>query len=255
MKDTSNLKILGIVGVRSGSKGVHHKNIKPLAGKPLVGWILDAARESKYINRLVVSTDIEEYAIVARQFGAEVPYLRPKELASDGSPEFEYVKHMIEWLYKNDGYKPDMVVRLLATAPLQSVVDIDACIEELLKDPNAQSAVVIAEARQIPHKALKLINDGSGGKHLVSYFTESGRDVTPIARQNYEKVYFRANVIAFRPEVISSTSSLTGDRVRYHIIPQERAIDIDSPIDFFIAEKLIEKFKEGAGPVDPTHPV
>ena len=94
-----------------------------------------------------------------------------------------------------------------------------------------------------------------GGKYLVSYFTESGRDVTPIARQNYEKAYFRANVIAFRPEVISSTSSLTGDRVRYHIIPQERAIDIDSPIDFFIAEKLIEKFKEGAGLVDPTHPV
>ncbi|MBZ0160165.1 MAG: acylneuraminate cytidylyltransferase family protein [bacterium] len=238
-----DLKILGIIGARSGSKGVPHKNIRLLMEKPLIAWIIETAKASRYVNRVIVSTDSEEYAAIARRYGADVPYLRPKELAADHSPEWEYVKHMVEWLMEYEQYKPDIVVRMMTTVPLQMPEDIDSCIEELLKDPLAQSAVVIAEARQHPLKALKLINDGKGGQHLVTYFTESGREVTPIARQHYEKAYFRSNVIACRTNVIYETASLTGDFVRYHIIPQERAIDIDSPIDFFIVEKLMEKFR------------
>jgi CMP-N,N'-diacetyllegionaminic acid synthase len=238
-----HLKIMGIIGARSGSKGVPHKNIRLLMRKPLIAWIIETARASRYINRIVVSTDSDEYAEIARHYGAEVPYLRPKELAADHSPECEYVRDMVEWLEKHEQYKPDIVVRMMATVPLQVPEDVDLCIEELLRDPLAQSAVVIAEARQHPQKALKLVDDGMGGKRLVTYFTESGREVTPIARQHYEKAYFRANVIACRTQVIHETGSLTGDLVRYHIIPQERAIDIDSPIDFFIIEKLMEKFR------------
>lgn len=241
--EKGNKKILGIIGIRSGSKGVPNKNIRLLAGKPLVGWILETAKKSKYINRLVVSTDSKEYADVARKFGAEIPCLRSEELAADKSSELEYVKQMLEWLDKNEGYKPDIVIRMMATVPLQSAEDLDSCIEKLLNDPEAQSSVVIAEARQVPEKALKLVDDGKGGKKLVTYFMESGREVTPIARQGYEKAYFRANVIAFRPEIIGLTNSLTGDLVRYHIIPQERAMDIDNEIDFFVVEKLMEKFK------------
>lgn len=239
----TELKILGIVGIRSGSKGVPHKNIRPLAGKPLVGWILDAARQSKYMNRVVVSTDSPDYAAVATSFGADVPYLRPVELAADDSPEFEYVKHMVEWLDKNEGYLPDIVVRMMATVPLQSTDDIDAVIGKLVEDPKADSAVVIAEARQHPVKALKVVDDGEGGKKLVTYLTDSGREVTPLARQNYEKVYFRANIIACRRRVIFDTNSLTGDLVRFHIIPQERAVDIDNPMDFYVTEQLMKKYK------------
>jgi len=235
------MKIMGIVGIRSGSKGVPDKNIRPLAGKPLVGWILDAARKSRYINRVVVSTDSEHYAVVARQFGADVPCLRPLELATDSSPEYEYVKHMMEWLRNHEGYEPDVVVRMMATVPFQTPEDLDAVVEELIKDPAAHSAVVIAEARQHPKKALKLVDDGEGGKKLVTYLTESGREVTPVGRQRYEKAYFRANVIACRTPTIYNTGSLTGDLVRYHIIPQERAIDIDSPTDFFVIEQLMMK--------------
>lgn len=241
--DTKSLRILGIIGARSGSKGVPNKNIQPLAGKPLMAWIIETAKRSRYINRVIVSTDSEEYATIARQYGAEVPYLRPKELATDTSPEFEYVEHAVEWLEKNEGYEPDIVVRLLPTVPLQMPEDVDSCIEELLKDPEAQSAVVIAEARQHPHKALKLVDNGKAGHYLVTYITGSGRDVTPIARQSYEKAYFRANVIVSRTEVIKEYHSLTGDRVRYHIIPQERAVDIDSSIDFFIVEQLMKQLK------------
>lgn len=237
------LKVLGVVGIRSGSKGVPDKNIRMLGKKPLVGWILGEAKKSKYINRLIVSTDSEKYAKVAVKYGAEVPFLRPKELAKDDSPEFEYVRDLLRKLEKNEGYRPDIVVRMMATVPLQKAADLDAVIEKLTKDKSAQSAVVIAEARQQPLKALKLIPDGRGGKKLVSYFGESGRKVTPIARQGYEKAYFRANVIAFRSEVVDATHSLTGDLVRYHIIPQERAVDIDSETDFFVTEQLMRKFK------------
>jgi len=239
----TELKIMGIVGIRSGSKGVPDKNIRPLAGKPLVGWILEAARQSKYMNRVVVSTDSPDYAAVATSFGADVPYLRPVELAADDSPEFEYVKHMVEWLDKNEGYLPDIVVRMMATVPLQSTEDIDAVIGKLVEDPKADSAVVIAEARQHPVKALKVVDDDEGGKKLVTYLTDSGREVTPLARQNYEKVYFRANIIACRRRTIFDTNSLTGDLVRFHIIPQERAVDIDNPIDFFVTEQLMNKSK------------
>ncbi len=237
----ADLKVMGIIGIRSGSKGVPHKNIRPLAGKPLVGWILDAARQSKHMNRVVVSTDSPDYAAVAASFGADVPYLRPVELAADESPEFEYVKHMLEWLDKNEGYRPDIVVRMMATVPLQSTEDIDAVIGKLVEDPKADSAVVIAEARQHPIKALRVVDDGEGGERLVTYFTGSGREVTPLARQNYEKAYFRANIIACRRRVIFDTNSLTGDLVRFHIIPQERAVDIDNPMDFYATEQLMKK--------------
>lgn len=237
-------RILGIVGARSGSKGVPNKNISLLAGKPLMAWIIEAARVSKHINRLIVSTDSEEYAVIARRYGAEVPFLRPEQFAVDNSPELEYVKHALDWLKTNESYIPDIIVRMMPTVPLQTAEDIDLCIEELFKDEHAHSAVVIAEARQHPSKALKLIDDGKGGKLLVTYNTESGREVTPIARQNYEKAYFRANVIACRLNTIYETNSLTGDVVRYHIIPQERAVDIDSLADFFMVEQLIKKYKK-----------
>lgn len=239
--DTAQLQVMGIVGIRSGSKGLPNKNIRPLGGKPLVGWILDAARRSKYINRLVVSTDSAEYAEIARRFGADVPYLRPSELAGDQSPEYEYVRHMVEWLERHEGYRPDIVVRMMATVPFQSPEDLDAVVSLVVADPKADSAVVIAEARQHPIKALKIVDDGAGGRKLVSYFGNSGREVTPIARQSYEKAYYRANVIACRTRVIFDTGSLTGDLVRFHIIPQDRAVDIDNLTDFYVIEQLLNK--------------
>lgn len=237
----NKLEVLGIVGIRSGSKGVKNKNIRPLSGKPLAGWVISAALQSNSVNRLVVSTDSEEYAAVAKSLGAEVPYLRPVLLAQDNSPEIEYVRHMLEWLEQHEGYRPDIVVRMMATVPLQTAEDIDAVVRILAADPLADSAVVIAEARQHPLKALKIVDDGLGGTKLVTYFTESGREVTPIARQNYQPAYFRANVIACRTQVVFDTASLTGDLVRYHIIPQERAVDIDNLVDFYIAEHLMAR--------------
>lgn len=234
-------EVLGIVGMRSGSKGVPDKNLRPLAGRPLVGWILNASRQAKLLTRVIVSTDSAEYASVARSFGAETPCLRPADLSGDTAPDYDYVRHMLDWLDEHEGYRPNIVVKLTATVPLQSADDIDAVISIVTADPSADSAVVIAEARQHPLKALKIVDDGEGGRKLVTYFTNSGREVTPIARQHYEKAYFRANVIACRRRVIFDTGSLTGDLVRFHVIPQERAVDIDSLTDFYVVEQLMKK--------------
>jgi len=144
---------------------------------------------------------------------------------------------------KNEDYHPDIVVRMMATVPLQSTEDIDSAIDILVKDSKASSAVVIAEARQHPLKALKIVEDGCGGTKLVTYHSGSGREVTPVGRQSYEKAYFRANIIACRRQVIFDTDSLTGDFVRYHIIPQERAVDIDNLIDFYMTEHLMKTLK------------
>ena len=95
------MKILGIIGIRSGSKGVKDKNIKPLLGKPLVGWVIDAARKSKYLNRIIVSTDSEKYVDVVKSLGAEAPYLRPSNLATDDSPEIEYIIDILNLILHN----------------------------------------------------------------------------------------------------------------------------------------------------------
>ena len=243
-KESKN--ILGIIGIRSGSVGVPNKNIRKIMGKPLVGWIIEKAKKSKYINKIVVSTDTHEYAKIAKSYGAEVPCLRPKEISKNNSPEVDFVKHMLEYLQENEQYSPDIVVRMMATIPLQSTNDIDSVIELLIKDRFADSAVVISEARQHPQKALKIIEDDKGFKKLVTYFSESAREVTPIARQSYEKAYFRGNIIACRCPIIFQTNSLTGDIVKYHIIPQERAIDIDNEIDFLICETLMKNNKNNS---------
>jgi CMP-N,N'-diacetyllegionaminic acid synthase len=241
-----NPKVLGIVGIRSGSKGIPNKNIRTLKNKPLVGWILEAAQKSKFINKLVVSTDSEDYAKIVRIFGAETPYIRPEKFSTDHSPEFDFIKHMLEWLDKNENYKPDIIVRLVATVPLQKSSDIDSVVNILLNDQKADSAVVISEARQHPMKSLKIVKDSEGKEKLVTYFSNSSREVTPIARQSYEKAYFRSNVIAFKRNTLFNTNSLTGDIVRFHKIQQERALDIDSEMDFILAEFLFNNLNSSS---------
>ena len=237
----NKLKVIGIIGARSGSKSVPHKNIRPLFGKPLMAWIIEAAKRSKYLDRVIVSTDSEDYARIAREFGAETLFLRPAEISGDKALDVEYVRHAIDWLRDNERYNADIAVRLMPTVPMQETGDIDGCVEALISDPEADASVVIAEARQHPFKALKIIPDGHGGNYLVSFATGKGADVNPTARQGYDKAYFRANIVATRTEVIRKYNSLAGEKVRCHIIPSERAVDIDSSIDFFLVEKLMEK--------------
>src|SRR3989338_4410770 len=110
----SSPKILGVVGARSGSKSIPHKNIKPLLGKPLMGWIIEAAKKSRLITRLVLSTDSEDYAKIGREYGAETPFLRPPEFSHDTASDIDYLTHAVGWLGANENWKPDIILRLPA---------------------------------------------------------------------------------------------------------------------------------------------
>lgn len=236
MVQSSKNEILAVIGARSGSKSIPHKNIRPLCGKFLLGWIIEAAKNSCLINRVIVSTDSKEYIKIANGCGAEAPFLRPTEISGDTSSDLEYIVHALGWLGDQEGYFPDVVVRLIPTVPLQRPEDIDACVRRLLEDSNLDSVVGVAEARQHPGKALKINNLG----HLVPYLADFTLNTYPHARQVYEKAYFRGNIIATRAEVLRG-GSLYGERSGYHVIPSLYAMDIDSEMDFLFIETLLEK--------------
>ena len=235
----SKKKILAIIGARAGSS-LKDKNIKILGKKPLINWIITAAKKSKLINKIVVSTDSKKYLKICKKIGAEVPYLRPKALASKHSHEIEFIKHMLKFLKKNEGYIPDIVIRLLATVPFQKSQDIDKTINLILKK-KYDSAVIISEAKQHPYKALKIL--GNKNKYLVSYRTNKGIDVGRNSNRQINKkkmnIYFRSNAIACKTEVIKKFNSLCSNKTGFLIIPYQ--VDIDDENDFNYAKYLLKK--------------
>lgn len=232
--------ILGVIGLRSGSKGIKDKNIKTFDGHPLFVKILNTAHNSKYLTRTIVSTDSNKYAKLVKKFGGEVPYIRPKYLSKDSSHELDFIKHLLKYLKKKENYIPDIVVRMLATAPFQKTKDIDIIIKHLLSDKNLDSSVVIAEAVQHPMKAIK-IKKQKQGLRIVSFVNGKGDQMGKKQNRNlYPKAFFRANVVATRTNTILKKNSLTGENNKYYIIPQNRSIDIDSELDFNFARFLLK---------------
>jgi CMP-N,N'-diacetyllegionaminic acid synthase len=238
------VEVLALVGLRSGSQGLPDKNVLPLAGHPLAAWIIAAARRSSRVNRIVVSTDSADYAALARRYGAETPVLRPAELAGHDAPDSLFVAHMLDHLERSEGYRPDVVLRLVATAPLQTADDLDAVVDTLIADPAADSAMVVAEARQHPMKAMRREIDPEGRVRLVPYLGTalgSSDRVEPAARQAYAPAYLRANVVATRPDTLRRTGTLAGDSVACVVIDQARAVDIDTAADLQLAEVLLTR--------------
>jgi CMP-N,N'-diacetyllegionaminic acid synthase len=234
-------EVLAIIGVRSGSRGLPGKNVRPLAGHPLLAWIVAAALGSGRVTRVVVTTDTDELARVARDYGAETPFLRPVDLAADDSSDLEYVRHALEWLEQHEGYVPDVVVRLLATVPTQLPGDIDAAVDLLLADEAVSSTVVVAEARQHPAKTMRLV-DVDGWRVPVPYLPD-GPGAEPTARQSYPPAFVRANLIATRPSVVHATGTLTGTAPVAHVIDRDRIVDIDTELDLELAAIVLAQHR------------
>ncbi len=234
-----SMKILALSGARSGSSGLPHKNILDLCGKPLLAWPLEISKRSKYIHRHILSTDSEKYAEIAKKHGFEVPFIQPKETAMDTSTVFEFISHALDWLERNENYVPDIVVYLCPTTPLVRYEDVDKAIEILMEDPEAHSVVLVSHAKGHPRKTVKL---APSGVHVVSYITERGRDVSPSNRQSHEKAFNRESLpVISRTKTIREIGSQAGDLVRYHLISEETAHDIDNALDFFLAQELIKR--------------
>ena len=234
------MKILAIMGIREGSKGCPNKNIYPLLNKPLFTWAMSAAKKSRYINKLVISTDSPSYRQEAQSRGIDAPFVRPKELADDNSPEILYMRHALHYLEDEENYKPDLVVRLLATVPMQMHEEIDLCIECLLNNNEYDSAVVVSESRQHPMKGLRIRVD-NGRRLLLPYHSDDAREITPIDRGQYAKSFHRSNVIAFRTSTLENTNSLTGFTCYPVPIEPCRGVDIDTVDDLEYVEYLMKK--------------
>ena len=229
------LYIIGFIFARGGSKGIPNKNIRPLAGKPLLAYAVETARQSQYIDRVVVSTDDESIAEIAQKFGAEVPFIRPKKLSQDDSPEILAWKHAIKFVMKeNRDVEVDAFVSIPPTAPLRIVEDVDNCIHCFLEN---EVDVVITVKKTSRHPSFNMVfldKDKSPRLALPSdkYMTH---------RQSIDPVY-DVTTVAYvaRPEfVLNAVSSVYEGNLKAVLIPEERAVDIDSELDFQFAEYLM----------------
>ena len=236
----AELKVLGVVGARSGSKSIPHKNIRPLLGKPLLAWIIEAAKASKYVSRVVLSTDSQEYAAIGAKYGAEAPFMRPDEFSNDTASDIEYLTHAVKWVEENDGWSPDIVLRLPPTTPLCTTASIDSCIEHLINDPEVTSARTITTAGKHPYKLWKIVGDEL---HPFVPKEWSGlAEPSATARQFYNvNAYSHVDVIAVRRDTLMKEGLLTGKKTKFIMLNKEDAVDIDTEHDFLLAEFLLKK--------------
>ncbi|MFH1073028.1 MAG: acylneuraminate cytidylyltransferase family protein [Nanoarchaeota archaeon] len=229
--------ILGVIPARGGSKGIKKKNIRLLAGKPLICYSIEQAQKSAYIDTLIVSTDDQEIASVARKHKAEVPFLRPQELAQDNTPMYPVLQHAVKEMEKRLKRKIDIIVLLDPTAPLRSAEDIDQCIAKLV-DEHADTVITVVEADRSPYFNMVEF-DKNGVMHVVK------KPKKPIyRRQDAPKVYtITSGVYAIRREILMEQNTVFGKKTKAIIIPEERAGHIDSEIEFQFLDFIMRKRK------------
>jgi CMP-N-acetylneuraminic acid synthetase len=227
------MAIVAFIFARGGSKGLPGKNIRPFAGKPLIAWAIEQAQAVSTICRVLVSTDCEEIASVALAHGAEVPFLRPVELARDNSPEWLAWRHALEHLQHTGGNLPEAMVSVPSTAPLRLPIDIENCLNEFSRG-NADVVITVTEAHRNPYfNMVRAKPDGS-----VELLMPSSQGI--IRRQDAPAVYDMATVAyVVKSSFVLSCQSMFSGRVSAVKVPIERAIDIDTVLDFEIAEYLM----------------
>jgi len=225
---------LGTICARGGSKGVPGKNVRPIAGHPLIAYSIAQARRCSFIDRVIVSTDSPEVAAVARRYGADVPFMRPAELAQDTSAKVPAIQHAVREIEKEIGRKIDYVVDLDPTSPLRSVEDIRACWE-LVQRPATDVVFTVTQAEKNPYFNMVELNDG-----YARLSKSPGRPV--VRRQDAPAVYsLNASVYAYRREHLMGDGRVIGDRSRIVVMPPERSRDIDGPLDFAFLEFLVHE--------------
>ena len=227
------MTVVAFIFARGGSKGLPGKNIRPLGGKPLIAWSIEHALAVERIDRLIVSTDSDEIATISKRYGAEVPFIRPANLAMDESPEWLAWRHGLEYLKENMGTLPEIMVSVPATAPLRLAIDINSCIDEYEKG-SSDMVITVTDAHRSPY--FNMVKENSDGNYgLVN--------TPPLAvkrRQDAPMVYDMATVCyVANSEFIMLHDSIFEGRVRAVHVPIERAIDIDTLLDFQIAEVLL----------------
>jgi CMP-N-acetylneuraminic acid synthetase len=225
------MKYIALICARGGSKGLPKKNIRLLNGIPLMAWSIKIAKKIDRVSSVIVSTDSEEIANIAIDYGAQVPFIRPKELALDDSPEWLVWRHAINYLESQQNEIDNLLV-LPATAPLRSIKDVNNCIDEFEKK-DVDSIITVSEAKRNPYFNMTTNDDKGYSSILIN-----NDGVT--RRQDAPKVFDMTTVAyVVKSEFIKKYNGIFEGKVRSVCIPEERAIDIDTMLDFKIAEYLI----------------
>lgn len=230
--------ILATICCRGGSKGVPGKNIKTLKGKPLIAYTIETARKSSLINHLIVSTDDETIANVARSYGADVPFMRPAALAGDTASKWPVFIHAVETFEQHSGQTVDYLVDLDVTVPLKSAADIDGAIQMALNDSATDVVITGYEPERNPYfNMMEVVEDGYA--QLVKK-----RDKPIVRRQDAPEVYsLTPAAYVIKKSALYAYEHWSMARCKIHPMPRERAVDIDTELDFKIVEFLMDYTK------------
>ena len=240
-------EILALIPARGGSKGILRKNIRLFAGYPLIAWSIAAAKQSDLVTRVIVSTDDEEIAAVAREWGAETPFLRPAEFAQDNTTDLPVFEHALKWLADVEGYRPDVVIQLRPTSPIRPRTMVDDAIRVLANHADADCVRGVVPAAQNPFKMWRFNGDS---KPLQPLLEVAGIDEPYNApRQILPPVYWQTGHIdAIRVSTITQKKSLTGDVIYPLLIDPKYTVDIDTLPDWAKYEALVYSGLEMVSP-------
>lgn len=230
---------VALITARGGSKRLPGKNIKPLAGKPLIAWTVEAALAARTIGRTIVSTDSDEIAAAATAAGAEVPFLRPAEISGDHASHYDVIAHALDWLESETGRVPQLLCLLQPTSPLRTAEDIDALVD-LVLSRNADAGVTMAAAPVHPSYMYRIDADMNADPYLP-------RDDRYVRSQDLEPLYYlNGAAYVLRPETFRLRKSVLPDRPVAYVMPRDRSADIDDADDFDQAERYIALQRQAA---------
>jgi CMP-N,N'-diacetyllegionaminic acid synthase len=232
---------VSIIPARGGSKGIPKKNISPIAGKPLIAYSIEDSLKCSMIQRTLVSTDDPEIAEVAKNYGAELPFMRPSEFAQDETPDLPVFIHALNWLLEHEGSLPDLVVHLRPTNPLRPSGLIEEGIQMMIDDPQADCVRSISEPPQTPYKMWKIEE-----KHLKPFIQLGNEGSFNYPRQKLPQVFQHDGVLdVIRTSTIMEKKSVTGTRILPIRIKESfLVVDIDRPIDLILADVFLKHNRE-----------
>ena len=243
------MEVLALIPARGGSKALPRKNVRLLAGKPLIAHSIGHALAAETVTRTVVSTDDEEIAEAARAAGAEVPFMRPAELAQDDSRDLGVFQHALLWLHENEGYSPELVVHLRPTHPVRRVERIDEAVRALAADPSADSLRSVSAPEQTPYKMWRV----AGGYLEPLLEVEGLPDAHSRPRQLLPEVWWQNGYVdVVRTQTILELESMTGVRILPFVV-DEPTVEIDYEDALKRAEELL-RGASGEPPSVPRHP-
>ena len=244
-------EVLAIIPARGGSKGIPRKNIRLLAGYPLIAYSIELARQSKQVTRVIVSTDDEEIATIAMGLGAEVPFMRPPELAQDDTRDLPVFQHALRWLKDNEGYQTKAVVQLRPTTPIRERDSVDRAVKNLMENPLADSVRSVVIPDKNPFKMWKINPDGFM-QPLIPIMEIKEAFNAP--RQALPPAYWHSGQVdVIRPEVLLDKNSMSGEKILPIVLDPMYSIDIDTLDTWQYAEWVILSHKLDLAYPGKTH--